>query len=390
MARKAQHAVSPSVGATGQLSYNRCSDPQSAIVGCGRPHIVAPGHPVHTFHNVRSELQSLMSNTEPPYNPPPHNPPDAAPTSGSTDHGFGFGGAQGTTPNPDPHAGTASDAGATAGRPEEHMSQDPAPEDHAQDATTRILTGWWHDFRIAVGFLTILPLAPSANLDDHRAGLRFGARAFPLAGLVVGLFGALIYALANMLRLPPEAAAFIAIGAMIVFTGALHEDGLADMADGAMARKPLPERLAIMRDSRIGTFGTLTLIIVVCIKTGTITAIGWADQVAPMLIGCAAASRAVLPAMMRFMPPARSDGLAFTASRPEENQVVLSGLLGAALTLLFLGPFAGLVAIIAGTCAAGLVCWIARKRLGGVTGDVLGAAQQATETVMMLAVVAMS
>ena len=287
---------------------------------------------------------------------------------------------------PQPNTGNSAGTSSGANSGPTHA----AAEDHSQDETTRILFGWWHDFRIAVGFLTILPLGHAAELDDHRAGLRFGARAFPLAGLVVGLFGALVYAIANMLRLPPEAAAFIAIGAMTVFTGALHEDGLADMADGAMARRSLADRLAVMRDSRIGTFGTLALIIVVGIKTGTITAIGWADQVAPLLIGCAAASRAVLPAMMRFMPPARRDGLAFTAGRPEENQVVLAALLGAALALLFLGPFAGLVAIIAGIAAACLVGWIARVRLGGVTGDVLGAAQQAVETTMMLAVVAMS
>jgi adenosylcobinamide-GDP ribazoletransferase len=109
-----------------------------------------------------------------------------------------------------------------------------------------------------------------------------------------------------------------------------------------------------------------------------------------MVIGCAAASRAVLPALMRFMTPARADGLAFAAGRPEENQVVLAALLGAVLALLFLGPTAGLVAIVVGSAAAAVVAWIARKRLGGVTGDVLGAAQQATETAMMLAVVAMS
>lgn len=286
---------------------------------------------------------------------------------------------------PDPASGADPAAPATASAPKAD-----APKYHGDDETTRVLTGWWHDFRIAIGFLTVLPIGHSADIDDHRAGLRFGARAFPLAGLVVGLFGALIYAIAHMLRLPPEAAAFIAIAAMTVLTGAIHEDGLADMADGAMARQTLTERLAIMRDSRIGTFGTLALIIVVGIKTGILGAIGWADQVAPLLIGCAAASRAVLPAMMRFMAPARSDGLAFAAGRPEENQVVLAALLGGALALLFLGPFAGLVAIIAGIGAACAVGWIAKKRLGGVTGDVLGAAQQATEATMMLAVVAMS
>ena len=264
------------------------------------------------------------------------------------------------------------------------------PEDHAEDETTRVLTGWWHDFRIAVGFLTILPIGPSADIDDHRAGLRFGARAFPLAGLVIGLFGAMVYAIAHMLHLPPEAAGFIAIGAMTVLTGAIHEDGLADMADGAMAREHMPERLAIMRDSRIGTFGTLALIIVVGIKTGIIGAIGWPDQVAPLLIGCAAASRAVLPAMMRLMRPARGDGLAFAAGRPEENQVVMAAVLGAVFALLLLGLTAGLVAIVAGIGAAGTIAWIAQKRLGGVTGDVLGAAQQVTEAAMMLAVVAMS
>ena len=264
------------------------------------------------------------------------------------------------------------------------------PEDQAEDNTTRVLTGWWHDFRIACGFLTIMPIGPAADIDDHRAGLRFGARAFPLAGLVVGLFGALVYAIAHMLHLPPEGAAFIAIGAMTVLTGAIHEDGLADMADGTMAREKRSERLDVMRDSRIGTFGTLALIIVVGIKTGSITALGWSDHVATMLLGSAAASRAFLPALMRYIPPARADGLAVQAGRPEENQVALAALLGAALALLFLGPAAGFIAFAVGAGTAAFIGWFAKRRIGGLTGDVLGAAQQMSEAAMMLVVVALA
>ena len=259
------------------------------------------------------------------------------------------------------------------------------------DSATHILTGWWHDLIVALSFMTILPVRPKLpEGQDARAALRFGARAFPLAGLVVGAAGALTYAICSALKLPPEAAAFIAIGAMIFFTGALHEDGLADLVDGAGSHKSVETRLQIMRDSRIGTFGTLALIIVVGIKTGSITALGWSDHVAVMLLGSAAASRAYLPALMRYMTPARHDGLAVQAGRPEENQVVLALLLGAALALLFLGPAAGIIAFAVGAGTAAFIGWFAKRRIGGLTGDVLGAAQQMSEAAIMLVVVALA
>ncbi|HEU0070918.1 MAG TPA: adenosylcobinamide-GDP ribazoletransferase [Alphaproteobacteria bacterium] len=260
-----------------------------------------------------------------------------------------------------------------------------------RDTATHILTGWWHDLIVALSFMTILPVRPKLpEGQDARAALRFGARAFPLAGLVVGAVGALTYAICSALKLPPEAAAFICIGAMIFFTGALHEDGLADLVDGAGSHKSVETRLQIMRDSRIGTFGTLALIIVVGIKTGSITALGWSDHVATMLLGSAAASRAYLPALMRYMAPARHDGLAVQAGRPEENQVVLALLLGAALSLLFLGPAAGLIAFAFGAGTAAFIGWFAKRRIGGLTGDVLGAAQQMSEAAIMLVVVALA
>lgn len=276
-------------------------------------------------------------------------------------------------------------------------SEPPAsgPEKTNKDTATHILTGWWHDLIVALSFLTILPVRPKlpegpVKAGDARAALRYGARAFPLAGLIVGAVGALTYAVCSALKLPPEAAAFIAIGAMIFFTGALHEDGLADLADGAGSHKDKDTRLRIMRDSRIGTFGTLALIIVVGVKTGSITALGWPDHVATMLLGSAAASRAFLPALMRFIPPARADGLAVQAGRPEENQVVLAALLGAALALLFLGPVAGIIAFAVGAGTAAFIGWFAKRRIGGLTGDVLGAAQQMSEAAMMLVVVALA
>jgi len=284
------------------------------------------------------------------------------------------------TPPPDAPAETPAPGPETAN-----------PEKPNKDTATHILTGWWHDLIVALSFLTILPVRPKLpEGQDGRAALRYGARAFPLAGLIVGAVGALTYAVCSALKLPPEAAAFIAIGAMIFFTGALHEDGLADLADGAGSHKDKETRLRIMRDSRIGTFGTLALIIVVGVKTGSITALGWSDHVATMLLGSAAASRAFLPALMRFIPPARADGLAVQAGRPEENQVVLAALLGAALALLFLGPVAGIIAFAVGAGTAAFIGWFAKRRIGGLTGDVLGAAQQMSEAAMMLVVVALA
>ncbi|MEE8559664.1 MAG: adenosylcobinamide-GDP ribazoletransferase [Alphaproteobacteria bacterium] len=253
-----------------------------------------------------------------------------------------------------------------------------------------VLTGWWDDFRIAASFLTLLPTGKSAAKGAQEKGaLARAARGFPLAGLAVGLAGALVYAIADGLNLPPAIASLMAISAMISITGALHEDGLADFADAVLSAGTKTEKLKIMRDSGIGAYGTLTLVITLGLRVAAIAIIAEAGAAAAALIATAVASRAALPAMMHRMKLARRSGLAVAAGRPDQNQAILAAVLGAAVALLFLGPLTGIVALVIGALGVLKIAYFAQRSIGGYTGDVLGAAQQLMETGMLLAIVAL-
>ncbi len=260
------------------------------------------------------------------------------------------------------------------------------------DDFRKVLTGWWDDFRIAASFLTLLPTGKSAAKGAQEKGaLARAARGFPLAGLAVGLAGALVYAIADGLNLPPAIASLMAISAMISITGALHEDGLADFADAVLSAGTKTEKLKIMRDSGIGAYGTLTLVITLGLRVAAIAIIAEAGAAAAAaaLIATAVASRAALPAMMHRMKLARRSGLAVAAGRPDQNQAILAAVLGAAVALLFLGPLTGIVALVIGALGVLKIAYFAQRSIGGYTGDVLGAAQQLMETGMLLAIVAL-
>ncbi|MGB8275886.1 MAG: adenosylcobinamide-GDP ribazoletransferase, partial [Alphaproteobacteria bacterium] len=197
--------------------------------------------------------------------------------------------------------------------------------------------------------------------------------------------------------LGPTVAAILAVAALMVVTGALHEDGLADVADGFAGGHDRAQKLAIMHDPSIGTFAVLALVIAVALRVAAIGAIGtvgdqgggtWPAMAA--VIAAAAYSRGVLPVIMHGLGPARSDGLAVEAGRPSQEQALLAVAIGAAVALLTLGLWAGLAAIVAGAAAALLLAALARAQIGGITGDVLGAIQQACEIAVLLAAAALA
>ncbi len=262
------------------------------------------------------------------------------------------------------------------------MSESPSPPGPDQAFTTSA-NGWWGETKVAAAFLTRLPVAP----PDGRA-LADAARGFPVVGLAVGAAGAVVYALAATLGLPAGIAAVLATGAMILATGGLHEDGLADMADGFGGGRDRDHTLAIMRDSRIGSFGVIALTIVLALRAMSAAEISGTLHVGLALIAASAASRAVLPAVMHYLPPARSDGLSAGAGKPSRRQMIDAGALGAAILFAGLGPLGGLAALAALALATLAIAALARHRIGGQTGDVLGAAQQAAEVAILLAAVA--
>lgn len=245
---------------------------------------------------------------------------------------------------------------------------------------------WWRDLQIAAAFLTRLPIRP-----EEPAGLSALARAarcFPLVGLGIGLIAGIVYAVAIEFLLPPLLAAVLAVAAAILVTGALHEDGLADTVDGFGGGNDREAKLRIMRDSRIGTYGVIGLIFVLVAQVAALSALADSGDVAAALMVCHAGSRALLVPVMHLEPPARSDGLAASAGRPSAATTLWALGIGGGVALVF-AWFDGIAAAAIGTGVAWLVVWIARRQIGGITGDVLGTVQQTTAVAMLLTLVAL-
>jgi adenosylcobinamide-GDP ribazoletransferase len=242
---------------------------------------------------------------------------------------------------------------------------------------------WIDRFRLAFRFLTRLPVG-GRGLD---APLALAAPAFPLAGMAVGLIAGAVYVVAHGLALGPWLAAALAVGAAIIVTGALHEDGLADVADGFGGAADRDAKLAIMRDSRIGSYGVIALVLVLVARIGALADIGAPYHVLAALIAAGAVSRAVLVVAMRMMPRARTDGLGAGAGTPGFEGTIVALAIAGIATLVLLLPWAWLLALVLGTGAAVLVGMVAQRQIGGQTGDVLGAMQQAAEVAVLAAVV---
>ncbi|HEX2152085.1 MAG TPA: adenosylcobinamide-GDP ribazoletransferase, partial [Stellaceae bacterium] len=179
-------------------------------------------------------------------------------------------------------------------------------------------------------------------------------------------------------------AALLAVAAGIAVTGALHEDGLADTADGFGGGRSRDHKLAIMHDSAQGTYGVLALVLSVGLRVTAIAAIGDPVFVGLALVAAHAASRAVLPSAMLLLRPARDNGLGAAAGRPSGTIAALAALIGAAIVLATLGPLTGALALLLASGAVALAGMLARRQIGGYTGDVLGFFQQIGEIVMLL------
>jgi len=240
---------------------------------------------------------------------------------------------------------------------------------------------WAQELRLAVGFLTRLPVRAEAG------DLASASWAFPLAGVLVGVIAALVYGIAVRLGLTALLAAILAVAAGGAITGALHEDGLADFADGLGVRGNLMEKLAAMRASGIGGYGALALVFSVLLRTVALAALFQPAVVAAALIASHAGARALLPWALHREPRARADGLAVAAGRPSRRTAISALLIGLVILVLAGGPIRGLVAAIVGLVAL-LLLPLARRRIGGITGDVLGAVEQVAEIAILLTLVA--
>jgi adenosylcobinamide-GDP ribazoletransferase len=219
------------------------------------------------------------------------------------------------------------------------------------------------------------------NLSSTR-GAR-SAWAWPLVGALLAALSWAAGAAALLFGLPPVVAAGFAVGAGTVLTGALHEDGLADCADGFWGGGTRERRLEILRDSRIGSYGVIALVLALGMRWAALALLFEAGYAAAALIAAGMLSRAGMAALMWRLPFAREDGLAVRVGRPPGTTAVLAGAVSLACAIFALGG-AGIGAAVSALLATTAVAALARAKLGGQTGDVLGAAQQAAETAVLL------
>jgi adenosylcobinamide-GDP ribazoletransferase len=246
----------------------------------------------------------------------------------------------------------------------------------------------WAEIRRALGFLTRLPLGTFAESEEMP--LAQASWAFPLTGIVIGLLGGIAYAIAALIGLPANAAALAALAAAALVTGALHEDGLADTADGFGGGATRADKLEIMRDSRIGAYGVLALIFSIGLRWSALAALAASGRVMAALIAAHAVSRGLLPLVLRGFEPARADGLGATAGRPDPALAWSAAGIAAIVSIFALDFLPGIAALIAAAIVVALIAAIARRQIGGYTGDTLGAIEQGGEIAMLLAAAAWS
>jgi len=240
------------------------------------------------------------------------------------------------------------------------------------------------DFALALALLTRLPV--------HVANFDRGARAawaYPLVGLVIGGLAAMVGFLGHWIGWHPAVNALISLVTLVVLTGAMHEDGLADTADGFWGGWDPARRLEIMKDSHIGAYGVIALFFGLSARWVALwmlfeTNVGTAFA---GLLAAAVLSRATLPAMMAALPNARASGLSHSTGLCPTTTAWLAIGLSVGLTWLVLGSTVlsvAAVALVSGVAMARL----AKVKIGGQTGDVLGATQQVTEIAVLFTLIA--
>jgi adenosylcobinamide-GDP ribazoletransferase len=240
------------------------------------------------------------------------------------------------------------------------------------------------DILTALALLSRLP-APRATPD---MGAR-AAWAYPLVGLIIGGIAGLMGFIAWGLGLPAPLTALIALATLIIITGAMHEDGLADCADGLWGGWDRESRLKIMQDSRVGSYGVMALGLSLIARWAALTLLfqSGPGMAIAALLASGAISRAAMPALMATLPHARDSGLSHSVGLVPVQIAGFAAGIAALTSFLFIGwsVLPALITAAGFTIAAGA---IAKAKIGGQTGDILGATQQLAEISVLFTLVA--
>ncbi|HDL8052904.1 TPA: adenosylcobinamide-GDP ribazoletransferase [Yersinia enterocolitica] len=241
-------------------------------------------------------------------------------------------------------------------------------------------------FFATLQFMTRIPVperwTQGLALDNYQRGII----GFPFIGLIVGVIGGVVFTLlAPWCGVPLAALGYVL--ALALVTGAFHLDGLADTCDGVFSARKREQMLEIMRDSRLGTNGGLALIFIVVAKVLVVSELALRD--APMLLMLTAASvagRTVIVLLMYRQRYAREgNGLGNIYIGKVTGKQTLVTLAGGAILTLLLGQGAALLALVISMVVVALLATYLRRRLGGQTGDTLGAAAEVGELIFLLA-----
>jgi adenosylcobinamide-GDP ribazoletransferase len=233
--------------------------------------------------------------------------------------------------------------------------------------------------RIAVGLLTVVPVG--AQTEAGRTGS--AAAWFPLVGGLVGLAAGAVREGADRL-LGPFVAAVLAVIVLVALTGALHQDGLADLADALGVRGGRERRLEVMRGSTVGAFGVLAVVLWALLLVSALAALP-RQRAIETLLNAVAVGRWAAVLHAAALPPARSEGLG-AAFDPSAAAVLIATLLAAATVAL--EPIPALVSLAAAIIIVAAASAIAVRTIGGRTGDTLGATVAMTEVVVCLVLLA--
>jgi adenosylcobinamide-GDP ribazoletransferase len=248
------------------------------------------------------------------------------------------------------------------------------------------------EFRTALSFLTRIPASLPKEAAAQPVDLRRAVQMFPLVGAAVGAAAGVILLLGAALGLPPLVSSVLAVATTIVLAGGLHEDGLADTADGFGGGATVARKLEIMGDSRIGTFGAIAVGLSVLLRVATLAALVPSGSLgaAAALVAAEAVSRGAMVLLWRKLPPARPGGLSDRAGPPEEKATrtaaIVSAIVVVVTVLPTFGGWATLSAVVA-VVALGFACMkLIDDQIGGQTGDTLGACQQCTAIALLIAI----
>lgn len=238
---------------------------------------------------------------------------------------------------------------------------------------------WLWDVPVALVLLTRLPLP--ALPDRAFAHSARATWAYPVVGLVLGLIVALLASLLTALGAAPSVVAGLVLAALIMLSGAMHEDGLADTADGLWGGHDRARRLEIMKDSRIGAYGVLALIVAMGLRWLGLTEVSLSGLITALVV-----SRAMMVPLMATLPHARDDGLARSVGRAGRIPTLTALLIATACAIALEGA-AGLAALCIAAVVAASMRSLALRKIGGQTGDILGATQITTEIAVLLTLI---